>query len=852
MTTKTQTAVVDESKLILELRIDTQGFVHRTNSSAEKKDTLEGTLLSQVYPGIRVARVSVPAESTPYEQAVVENTMATLQWDGVEYRLIGASGAAKEGRFYFVDAAHAPAIAERFQHWPEAAIVYFSILVTDCKVVIEEPYTRVLVVKDSVLGTNDCRGWIRESLYKKLNLAPDRFVQFRLAFDTREPKQAKGAFKTMSDRVADRLAVDIVLPESSVKPGLKTEGKLLPGIGVRGNLFHGPVVLGVKAVSKVSEYESSYTLLEHAPEDSVESEILPQALEQIRKVRRAWTDGDYEGLFEIIGKFSAASSEEVDQESGDISEQDLEMEPAETAQQGEWEPIEGALMSDGSGMAIHIPYVSAHMNRRLARWAHRTLTSGGFRLPAFALTDDGILVEHQGKVLAASDWIPEDTAITSLTAEKSLTVRYPIRMKEDLLPVRHLANDEIVAGFQKALGVSDLPETLTTYILDRQLRLEGAYTLNSKTAAKNGGDFDYDTICAVPSDRFPKFVEDRIAYGVQFQQAKTKHKKARSPWWNMQLVAMKARGNKIGSITDLKTSCIAAGRRDLAYQLVEQLQNALDSLKHKVEVDENVVSAIRKEVSQAPWLKFKREPLVSNLPMQLSVADTDIVGRLYNQLRPVLGDLLAEMLPIQDFRGLFKGETVTAEMFKECTTVNAIFGSYASKVVTRGERKLEAYHTTQAAWDAVRQSDNREQKKTAVIARNQARSALRADEEQSKKDFAFLNGILHRWAKGKQDNRSAWAQAMASVVTLGTGRGGVLFKTFPQEFCDRLATNTGGKKIRVRMPRLEEGHIVVEDRKMFRVYPFRNHDGSTGEHRALIAEYTGKPELDFSESVLHQ
>jgi hypothetical protein len=138
------------------------------------------------------------------------------------------------------------------------------------------------------------------------------------------------------------------------------------------------------------------------------------------------------------------------------------------------------------------------------------------------------------------------------------------------------------------------------------------------------------------------------------------------------------------------------------------------------------------------------------------------------------------------------------------------------------------------------------------FATNQARSALRADEEQSKKDFAFLNGILQRWAKGKQDNRSAWAQAMASVVTLGTGRGGVLFKTFPQEFCDRLATNTGGNKIRVRMPRLEEGHIVVEDRKMFRVYPFRNHDGSTGEHRALIAEYTGKPELDFSESVLHQ
>jgi hypothetical protein len=32
-------------------------------------------------------------------------------------------------------------------------------------------------------------------------------------------------------------------------------------------------------------------------------------------------------------------------------------------------------------------------------------------------------VEHQGKVLAASDWIPEDTAITSLAADKSLAVR---------------------------------------------------------------------------------------------------------------------------------------------------------------------------------------------------------------------------------------------------------------------------------------------------------------------------------------------------------------------------------------------------------------------------------------------
>jgi hypothetical protein len=142
----------------------------------------------------------------------------------------------------------------------------------------------------------------------------------------------------------------------------------------------------------------------------------------------------------------------------------------------------------------------------------------------------------------------------------------------------------------------------------------------------------------------------------------------------MQLVAMKTRGNKIGSITDLKTSCLAAGRRDLAYQLVEQLQNALDSLKHKVEADENVVSAIRKEVATTPSLKLKHERMVSELPLQVEAAATDVVGKLYNQLRPVLGDLLAETLPIQEFRGLFRGETVTPEMFKECSELNAIYG----------------------------------------------------------------------------------------------------------------------------------------------------------------------------------
>ena len=605
---RTQNAALDQ-QLILELRIDASGEVTRKPTKLGRKDTLEGKLLGQLYPGIRVARVSVPYELTPYEQSVVENRMASVHYGGVEYKLVGASGSAKDGKFYFVDKAHAGPIAERFQHWPEAAIVYFAILVSDCKLMVEEPDLRIAVVKDHVLGTNDCRGWARESLYRKLKIGTNRFCQFRLAFDASEPKQAKGALKAMSDRVADRLAVDVILPESSCKPALKGSVRFLPQLGTSGRIYIGPAILGIKQISRQSEFGSSYTLIEHASEEALQFELKLWALERIKAMRKAWDEGDYQALFEVIGKSEVTT---IDDGVGfDPDSLEREDDPASEG----CDPAEAVLLADRSGNAIKIPYVFNQLNRKLARWAFRACTSADLKLPSFALADDGVLMEHRGKILSASDWIPEDSAITSLAAEKGLCIRYPIRMQEDLLPVRHLTNTELVPALKQALGTADLDESQVAYLLDRQLRMEGTYILHSKTASKNGGDFDFDTICVMPSDQFPKFVAGRIAYGERFHQEKTKHQKAKSPWWNACPVAMKARGNRIGSITDLKTSCLSAGRPDLAYKLVEQLQNALDSLKHRVEIDEAVVSEIRKEVAPAPWLRYKRERRVSDLPV---------------------------------------------------------------------------------------------------------------------------------------------------------------------------------------------------------------------------------------------
>jgi hypothetical protein len=844
-TTTTQNAALDH-QFILELKIDASGEVTRKPTRLGRRDTLQGKLLGQLYPDIRVARVSVPFELTPYEQSLVENRMASLQYGGVEYKLVGASGSAKDGKFYFVDRIHASPIAERFQHWPEAAIVYFAILVSDCKLMAEESNLRIAVVKDHVLGTNDCRGWARESLYRKLKIGINRFCQFRLAFDTSEPKQAKGALKAMSDRVAERLGVDVILPESACKPSLKGSARFLPHLGTSGRMYTGPAILGIKQISRQSEFGSSYTLIEHASEEALQFELKLQALERIKTMRKAWDEGDYQALFEVIGK-----SEVTTIDDGVAFEPDSLEREDDPAQEG-CDPAEAVLLADRSGNAIKIPYVFNQLNRKLARWAFRACTSADLKLPSFALADDGVLIEHRGKIFSASDWIPEGSSITSLTAENGLCVRYPIRMQEDLLPVRHLTNPELVPALQKALGTFDLSESETACIFEQQLRMEGTYILHSKTAIRNGGDFDFDTVCVMPSDRFPKFISGRIEYGERFHQEKTKHQKAKSPWWNACPVAMKARGNRIGVITDLKTSCLAAGRPDLAYKLVEQLQNALDSLKHRVEIDESVISEIRKEVTPAPWLRFKRERRVSDLPAHLEVVDSDKVGRLYNVLRKEIGFLpdetgngFEEKTGIEDFRGLFTGEIVTREMFEECQLVNSIYGDIASRIVQREEEVKQQLKDAQAQWEFVRRSDERDRKREAVLARNKAQAALREHEQDARDQFSSLHLFVHYWAQGKE-NRRAWAQAMSSVVTSGSGSGAVLFQAFPREVVDVFAEMTGGQRVKVRTPKTVNGYVWFDgEQRAFLVERKPNPEGPECEKRVFLFQYKGKRSLVF-------
>src|SRR6516162_3171579 len=240
---------------VLALELDRNGSVSKKTMKLDREAQLTNSLLQGLYPGIHVATVDVPTEPLdPCEQAMVEQALTRIEIDGIRYSLVGASGSAKNGKFYAVESSFEKKLAERFSFSPQAAITYFGILVSSCKALIEEPDCRVMVVDDNEFGTNDCRGWISQSLFRKLQqkhqtdllaretgrlrtqrtakgsegqedpslseeeeaalveqakrriqgrrIGAHRFYQFRLAFDK---TQAKGAFKVMADEVARHL-----------------------------------------------------------------------------------------------------------------------------------------------------------------------------------------------------------------------------------------------------------------------------------------------------------------------------------------------------------------------------------------------------------------------------------------------------------------------------------------------------------------------------------------------------------------------------------------------------------------------------------------------------------------------
>ena len=882
---------------ILALELDRGGHLSKKTMKLAREEQLTNTLLEGFCPGIRVATVDVPSEPLDAcEQAMVEQALGCVEFDGIRYSLVGASGSAKKGKFYAVESRFEKRLAERFRFSPQAAMTYFGILVSSCKVLIEVPDCRLLVVEDRELGTNDCRGWISQSLFRRLQakhrddllademnklfakrkqqhpdghedldldeeermvleeqagskidrkvLRAHRFYQFRLAFDK---TQAKGSFKVMADELAEKLEADMILPRSSVKP--RYQGGVLRTIrsilGDRqAHAYRGSVLVGIRDVSRDLEFQSSYTLVEHAPEDSIELEIKPYALRQIEKLRKAWDENNFTELFELLGTQETQSVLDADEE------------PNLEYTCSEYTVADGALVADGTGYMLKHPFVNHHLQKVLARWAYRLCTSGGFRLPGFALADDGYLLLHDGRVFCGSDWIPKDRAIASMASRHGLIIRYPIRMKEDLLPFENLLSDEIFGLLASDLTKRGchLPDGDVAAVVDQQLRLTGTLTLHSEAAARNGGDFDFDQVCVLEEDKFPRFVRDRFMYEEIHSAQKNKAPKPPSPWWNLPQVAMQARGNQIGSITDLKTSCLANGREDLARELVDQLQNALDQLKHGTQPDQEIIRSIRNEVAKAPWLRLKQKQRIAEMDEHLPVTERDKIGKLYNFLRKEVGRYFGEsaVAPLSDFRGLIGGAGFTPEIFGECFTVNKYYGSAVTQILSRRRELWDELEKANAEVEA--KKDDPEARKEAIFRRNQASAAFSVYEQRSREELRALIDQVRMWAQGKNGTRLAYLSALHAIVCrdrrpdpeheFAPGTGSIVFYAFPQEVVDQIAERTGGRPVTVEIPNLCDGEVEVDrDGRIFLVSHFTNGDGELHERLIFLAQVTRKGEV---------
>ena len=501
--------------------------------------------------------------------------------------------------------------------------------------------------------------------------------------------------------------------------------------------------------------------------------------------------GDYQKLLEAIGT-SPAQPKVEDSEDEEFTSYENSI-------------VEAVLKADGSGMLFKHPFINNKLQQLLAKWAFRVSTGGGFRMPAFALADDGYLFSHNRQVFAGSDWIPEDWSISSLSTKRGLVIRYPIRMKEDLLPVQMLSFEDtarlleqVLCGTGCRMDSAQIPD-----LVERQLRLPGTFSLHSKTAERNGGDFDFDLVAVLQDSDFPRFVQSRFDMREGFQKKKDKKTKTKSPWWNLADVAMKARGNQIGRITNLISDCIAAGRSDNAYELVDQLQNALDSLKHNVQVDQDVIKRIRTEVPKAPWLATKEARRISDMPMEVAISNSDIVGQLYNHARKEIGILFQDVLPLRDFGGMIRGETFDREIYEECRKINKTFGTLVGELRKRTEKCEAAVAEAQAKFEAVRDHKNADVRKKASKALYRAKAALRNNEERCREEMRNFHRFLADWGNGKRENRRGWCQALHSIATStrsaqeGKATGAIVFHAFPQEALDKLLEETGGRPVQL-------------------------------------------------------
>lgn len=799
-------AEVDPGMLVL--KIDRKGKITREMDPAKPNRFAVGpyvtnTLLGRRYPGIKLAQVKLPKRLGKSQQDTVRNSAMSITWDGQPYRLALATGSLKNGELVAVEEKYGRDLNRRFDATPEVALGYGGIVANECRLGLSTFEATVRVVAQGDLGTNDSRGWVDESVFAQLGaLHSGRFYQFRMDFEASEatlvsggpadgltavPVNAKGCFKVMRNEVAahPEVAANIVIPDSCIKPGRKN---------LIGKTFRCTVNLGVMKESEDGVCYGSQSVAVHVPWDVLSTEVFDDAVEMVKKVSKGF---DVEGHAEVLKQIGADNKSDTDY----------------------YRMVEALLKADGQGGMLRHPYVHQGIRKLLAKWL-RKIISGGIEMSMRALADDGFLVvDTQGRLHSGSDWMPLRGVLTDLNdSKRSLTVRFPVRMREDLLPVEHINREQAATLLCEAFP--DMPRQAAEQAVANELFLKFTHVMHGQYAKVFGGDFDFDLVYSIPESRYPRLVEWRFGYipAERTQPVKNKSKK-RSPWHEFGVVAMSAMSNHVGEITNSIMSAIAAGKIEEAYLLAPELQEEVSGLKHDSAADMKVVRKSKERIGQqAHWIKVLAKEEISSfdkLPTSVKMlSNDDVVARFYNKMYPVIRDLIGSPQTLANYRGLFDGRygdrPMTRESLREAGVVNQFFTSQMGRT---SKYEAEAQEALSAAMKA--QSDLRKQQKWEEAEELEEKiTDLQSQCEQRSMDVrqarSLYRDIVCGWAKGKaEEDRTYWAAVLNSVLARRAenairngdlkpkGTGAVLFHAFPREVIEAVAHATYSKPVPV-------------------------------------------------------
>jgi hypothetical protein len=165
------------------------------------------------------------------------------------------------------------------------------------------------------------------------------------------------------------------------------------------------------------------------------------------------------------------------------------------------------------------------------------------------------------------------------------------------------------------------------------------------------------------------------------------------------------------------------------------------------------------------------------------------------------------------------------------------------KIAERREQLKQQLEKAKAQWDEVRQSADKELRRQRLFALNQAHGACRSDDERGRYEMKAILAFIRIWAQNKEENRMGWLQALNRIVCTGQrSSGSILFLAFPQELILKLADRTGGKPVRVHVPRLYDGLVRTDSAgRTFLVDPLK---GGGQKHTFLFKYRDGKILLD--------